>query len=43
MENIYKSEIGKQEVLGQYRKILASWPVENHQYEVETSLGQLLS
>lgn len=39
MENIYKSEVGKQEVLGQYRKILASWPVENHQYEVETSLG----
>lgn len=39
MENIYKSEIGKQEVLGQYRKILASWPVKNHQYEVETSLG----
>jgi len=39
MENIYKSEAGKREVLGQYRKILASWPVENHQYEVETSLG----
>lgn len=39
MENIYKSEVGKREVLGQYRKILASWPVENHQYEVETSLG----
>ncbi|SYX81662.1 alpha/beta fold hydrolase [Paenibacillus alvei] len=39
MENIYKSEAGKREVLGQYRKILASWPVENHQYEVETSFG----
>ncbi|MBP1991642.1 alpha/beta fold hydrolase [Paenibacillus eucommiae] len=39
MENIYKSELGKREVLGQYRTILASWPVENHQYEVETSLG----
>ncbi|NRR03392.1 alpha/beta hydrolase [Brevibacillus sp. RS1.1] len=39
MENIYKSEVGKREVLGQYRKILANWPVENHQYEVETSLG----
>ncbi|CAH1199133.1 hypothetical protein PAECIP111893_01238 [Paenibacillus plantiphilus] len=39
MENIYKSEVGKREVLGQYRQILASWPVENDQYEVETSLG----
>lgn len=39
MENIYKSESGKQEVLGQYREILANWPVENHQYEVETSFG----
>lgn len=39
MGNIYKSEVGKREVLGQYRQILASWPVENHQYEVETSLG----
>ncbi|MCY9529336.1 alpha/beta hydrolase [Paenibacillus alvei] len=39
MENIYKSEVGKREVLGQYRKILANWPVENHQYEVETSFG----
>ncbi|WP_430112502.1 alpha/beta fold hydrolase [Paenibacillus sp. B1-33] len=39
MENIYKSEVGKREVLGQYRKILASWPVENHQYEVGTSFG----
>lgn len=39
MENIYKSEVGKRGVLGEYRKILASWPVENHQYEVETSLG----
>ncbi|MGG0815428.1 hypothetical protein ABE142_22580 [Paenibacillus alvei] len=39
MENIYKSEVGKREVLGQYREILASWPVENHQYEVETSFG----
>ncbi|KJB86039.1 hypothetical protein AZ66_21190 [Paenibacillus sp. E194] len=39
MENLYKSEAGKREVLEQYRKILASWPVENHQYEVETSFG----
>lgn len=39
MENIYKSEAGKREVLGQYQKILASWPVENRQYEVETSFG----
>lgn len=39
MENLYKSEVGKREVLGQYRKILASWPVKNHQYEVETSFG----
>lgn len=39
MENIYKSEVGKQEVIEQYRKILASWPVENHQYEVKTSFG----
>jgi len=39
MENIYKSEAGKQEVLGQYRQILASWPVENHQYEVDTKFG----
>ena len=39
MENIYKTEVGKREVLEQYRKILASWPVENYQYEVETSLG----
>lgn len=39
MENIYKSKLGKQEVLQQYRKILANWPVENHQYEVETSFG----
>ncbi|RAV21202.1 hypothetical protein DQG23_11095 [Paenibacillus contaminans] len=39
MGNIYKSEVGKREVLGQYRKILASWPVENRQYEVETRFG----
>jgi pimeloyl-ACP methyl ester carboxylesterase len=39
MENIYKSEAGKQEIIGQYRKILAVWPVENRQYEVETSFG----
>lgn len=39
MEHIYKSEAGKQEVLQQYRKILANWPVENHQYEVDTSFG----
>lgn len=39
MENIYKSESGKQEVLGQYRKILSNWPAENRQYEVETSFG----
>ncbi|MDV4151334.1 alpha/beta hydrolase [Clostridium sp. AL.422] len=39
MESIYKSEIGKQEVLLQYRKILDSWPVENQQYEVNTSFG----
>ncbi|MCR1897433.1 alpha/beta hydrolase [Irregularibacter muris] len=39
MENIYKSEVGKQEVMEQYRKILASWPVENHQYKVNTSFG----
>ncbi|MDK8183350.1 alpha/beta hydrolase [Paenibacillus sp. UMB4589-SE434] len=39
MGNIYKSEVGKREVLEQYRKILASWPVENHQYEVETRFG----
>lgn len=39
MGNIYKSQEGKQEVLGQYQKILDNWPVENHQYQVETSLG----
>ena len=39
VENIYKLESGKQIVLGQYRKILANWPVKNHQYEVETSFG----
>ncbi|MBH5316322.1 alpha/beta hydrolase [Paenibacillus sp. GSMTC-2017] len=39
MGKIYKSEIGKREVLGQYRKILANWPVENDQYEIETSFG----
>ena len=39
MEKIYKSEVGKQEVIEQYQKILASWPVENHQYEVKTSFG----
>lgn len=39
VEIIYKSEAGKQEVLGEYRKILANWPVENHQYEVDTSFG----
>lgn len=39
MENIYKSEAGKQQVLEQYRKILSSWPVENHQYEVDTRFG----
>jgi hypothetical protein len=39
MKNIYKSEVDKQEVLEQYRKILANWPVENYQYEVNTSLG----
>lgn len=39
MENIYKSEVGKRVVLGQYRKILTCWLVENHQYEVETRFG----
>lgn len=39
MEKIYKSEVGKQEVIEQYQKILACWPVENHQYEVKTSFG----
>lgn len=40
LADLYKSEAGKREVLGQYRKILDSWPVENRQYEVETRFGQ---
>lgn len=39
MDIIYKSETGKQAVLGKYREILSNWPVENRQYEVEPSYG----
>lgn len=39
MEKIYKSEAGKQAVLEKYQEILASWPVPNKQYAVETSFG----
>ncbi len=39
MENLYKTEAGKREVMEQYKKILANWPVENQQYEIETSFG----
>lgn len=40
MENLFKSETGKQAVLGKYREILANWPVQSMQYTVETSFGQ---
>ncbi len=36
---MYKSDAGKQEILGMYREILAAWPVQNRQYEVQTSFG----
>lgn len=39
MEKIYKSEVGKQEILRTYREILADWPVQNRQYEVQTNFG----
>lgn len=39
MKGIYKSEEGKQVVLGTYKEILDTWPVENKQYKVETSQG----
>lgn len=42
MKEIYKSEAGKQQVLGSYRQILANWPVQSKQYEVETSFGQTM-
>ncbi|MDF2592931.1 MAG: hypothetical protein K0S75_2397 [Clostridia bacterium] len=38
MEIKYKSEAGKQEVLGYYREILANWPVKNRQYEIDSIL-----
>lgn len=39
MDNIYKSEQGRNVVLGKYKEVLAKWPVENMQYTVETSFG----
>jgi pimeloyl-ACP methyl ester carboxylesterase len=39
IENIYKSEEGKELILGQYRQILADWPVVNRQHHVQTRHG----
>lgn len=39
MENLYRTEAGKQLVLTSYKEILADWPVPNRQYEVPTSFG----
>jgi pimeloyl-ACP methyl ester carboxylesterase len=39
VEDIYKSEAGKELVLDLYREILTEWPVENQQYQVETRHG----
>jgi len=39
MENIYKSEAGKELILTLYREILEEWPVANRQYQVETRHG----
>ncbi|MGI1658305.1 MAG: alpha/beta fold hydrolase [Desulfitobacterium sp.] len=39
MEEVFKSEAGKQEILGKYREMLDAWPVQNRQYEVATSSG----
>lgn len=40
MAGIYRNEAGKQAVLGEYRKILAAWPVSNKQYQIPTSYGE---
>jgi len=40
MEKLYKSDIGKKAVLGEYQEILSNWPVQNKQYTVETRFGQ---
>lgn len=39
MENLYKSEKGRNMVLGKYKEILAKWPVSNNQFIVKTSFG----
>lgn len=39
LKDIYRSEVGKHEILKHYKKILDSWPVKNSQYKVNTSLG----
>ena len=39
MENLYKSEKGRNMVLGKYKEILAKWPVSNNQFNVKTSFG----
>lgn len=38
-KNIYKSNEGKAIIINRYDTILSSWPVENKQYTVETSVG----
>ncbi|WP_027086885.1 alpha/beta fold hydrolase [Cohnella panacarvi] len=40
MPATYKSEEGKQQVLAEYRTILADWPVDNKQYQIPTSYGE---
>lgn len=40
MAAIYRNEAGKQAVLGEYRNILAAWPVSNKQYQIPTSYGE---
>ena len=39
MKDIFRSEAGRQLVLGTYKEILAAWPVRNRQYTVETDYG----
>lgn len=39
MAEIFKSEAGRDLIMGQYAEILAAWPVSNRQFHVETRHG----
>jgi len=39
MDSIYKSEAGKNLLLGQYQEILGEWPVDSRQFHVDTIHG----